>query len=205
MCNGGQAVQGVFMPLTHYWNGLQQEELHYSITLPSHLGFSVNLLTEPCFPLCGSFALWKRLGDTVFDVAAWPLMEHQASASEPGEVLHQSVDNPQKLCLAEEAKTVKLRLKQISLRMGAATSGWNTYVADSCASMAMTETHEAYLAISQSINQAIIQQLWILSLRAGELHVAPYAWLPLWSVAAFHTLTTALLLPAVKDKKLNWL
>lgn len=86
-------------------------------------------------------------------------MEHQASASEPGEVLHQSADNLQKHRLAEEAKTVKLRLKQISLRTGAATPGWNTYVVESCASMAMTETHEAYLAISQSINQAIIQQL----------------------------------------------
>lgn len=141
MCDGGQAVHGVFMPLTHYWNGLQQEELHYSITLPPHLRLSVNLFTEPCFPLCGSFTLWKWLGDTprVFDVAAWPLMEHQASASEPGEVLHQSADNLQKHCLAEEAKTVKLKLKQISLRIGAATP-----------------------AISQSINQAIIQQLWIL-------------------------------------------
>lgn len=80
-------------------------------------------------------------------------MEHQASASEPGEVLHQSADNLQKDCLA---KTVTLRLKQISLRTGAATPGWNTYVAESCASMAMTESHEAYLAISESINQAII-------------------------------------------------
>lgn len=78
-------------------------------------------------------------------------MEHRASASEPGEVLHQSADNLQKYCLAEEAKTVKLRLKQISLRTGAATPGWNTYVAESCASMAMTESHEAYLATSESL------------------------------------------------------
>lgn len=90
-------------------------------------------------------------------------MELQASSSEPGEVLHQSVENPQKHCLAEETKAVKLQLKQISLRTGPATPGWNTYVAESCASMGMTETHEAYRAIkktiSQLINLSINQQL----------------------------------------------